>query len=225
MSNGIERNVNIEISHDEDGVNEGDRLHMGMYEEESETASGSIDNEDTVSEAITDGGAPVVPPPTKRTRWTKKKQELAKKAEMEALGIKEKLPLTALSRRELRDMGLDTKTIDHIRNQAKALNDIKKAEIDAETEMAALEVQKKKLALEQEKARVAELTAELERARKALRTQPFPVEDEYPAIRKQPNPAPQHAPAPTRMPPPPPVQNQQPMRRMHPAVDPQSLFY
>lgn len=220
MSNGIERNVNIEISHDE-----GDRLHMGMYEEESETASGSIDNEDTVSEAITDGGAPVVPPPTKRTRWTKKKQELAKKAEMEALGIKEKLPLTALSRRELRDMGLDTKTIDHIRNQAKALNDIKKAEIDAETEMAALEVQKKKLALEQEKARVAELTAELERARKALRTQPFPVEDEYPVMRKQPNPAPQHAPAATRMPPPPSVQNQQPTRRMQPAVDPQSLFY
>jgi hypothetical protein len=184
MSNGIERNVNIEIVREQDHGEE-DALHMNMYEE-SEAASGSVDNDDTLSEAITDSGAPVVPPPTKKTRWTKKKQELAKKAEMEAMGIQQKLPLTALSRRELRDMGLDTKTIDHIRNQAKALNDIKKAEIDAETEMAALEVQKKKLALEQEKARVAELTAELERARRALRTAPFPVEEEYP----------QHHPAP-----------------------------
>lgn len=208
MSNAIERNVNIEISREDD-----DHATLVDYEA-SELASGS--GEDAMSEAPTDGGAPVVPPPTKKTRWTKKKQELAKKAEMEAMGIPQKLPLTALSRRELKDMGLDTKTIDHIRNQAKRLNDIKKAEIDAETEMADLEVRKKQLALEQEKARVAELMAELDRARQSLQLYQTPVEEEYPIAPPTRKLAPQQV-----MQQPRPIQQQQVVRKPNPPMQPQ----
>lgn len=223
MSNGIERNVNIEIVRED--IDE-DRLN-----EPSELGTGS--GEDALSEAFTDS-APVVPPPAKKTRWTKKKQELAKKAEMEALGIQQKLPLTALSRRELRDMGLDTSTIIHIRNQAKRLNDMRKAEIDTEAEMASLEVQKKQLALEQEKARVAELMMELERAKNALKAQQpvYQTQHQY----QQPTYAPRQqlhqAPEYTQPPPSQPVHPAQPMKSApipqpprKQAIDAQSLFY
>ena len=60
-------------------------------------------------------------------------------------------------------------TITHIRRMAKKMNDLRKEEIDAETEMVELEVTKKKIALAQEKAKLEKLAIELEQQRAMMR--------------------------------------------------------
>lgn len=204
MKNGIERG------------GEEDEIKSQQEEEEEKTIEVKLEKEEAPEPSREQ--APQQLP--KKQRWTKKKQELAAKKAMEEQGIKADVPLTALSRRALRDQGLSTKTIEHIRNQAKVLDALKKEEIDAEAERAAMEVEKRKLMLMRERAEVERLKAEVEQYR-SLEPPPkkVRVEEHVPQHHHQPvvmPPAPSYRQAPPSM--------SRPAVRKSNDIDPRDLF-